>query len=328
MSAIGDQMLKGESRLSVIEVENLTKKFGSFVAVNHLNFSIGEGEVFGLLGPNGAGKTTTIRMLAGLISSSEGSAKVKGYVINNDSLKVRETVGILTENPSLYEKLTAYENLDFFAQAYGLTEIVQKTQRIQELLEFFGLWERRNDKVATFSKGMKQKLALARALVHKPSIIFLDEPTSGLDPESSKEVRDLIAKLSYHEKSTILLCTHHLEDAEKLCSRVMIINKGTSVIVGTPDELRNKISGIPTVEVILETISPKLVKATKKVNDVKQVTVDEESCKLTITMENAQSGTPKIVKNLVEAEGLILGVKVVRASLEDVYLKLIKEEQK
>ncbi|MDG6223332.1 MAG: ABC transporter ATP-binding protein [Candidatus Bathyarchaeota archaeon] len=314
--------------MSVIEVENLTKKFGSFVAVNHLNFSIGEGEVFGLLGPNGAGKTTTIRMLAGLISSSEGSAKVKGYVINNDSLKVRETVGILTENPSLYEKLTAYENLDFFAQAYGLTEIVQKTQRIQELLEFFGLWERRNDKVATFSKGMKQKLALARALVHKPSIIFLDEPTSGLDPESSKEVRDLIAKLSYHEKSTILLCTHHLEDAEKLCSRVMIINKGTSVIVGTPDELRNKISGIPTVEVILETISPKLVKATKKVNDVKQVTVDEESCKLTITMENAQSGTPKIVKNLVEAEGLILGVKVVRASLEDVYLKLIKEEQK
>jgi ABC-2 type transport system ATP-binding protein len=312
----------------IIEVENLTKKFGSFVAVNQLNFSIGEGEVFGLLGPNGAGKTTTVRMLAGLVSSSGGSAKVKGYVINSESLKVRETVGILTENPSLYEKLTAYENMDFFAQAYGLTESAQKNQRIQEMLQFFGLWERRNDKVATFSKGMKQKLAIARALVHKPSIIFLDEPTSGLDPESSKEVRDLVAKLSGHEKSTILLCTHHLEDAEKLCSRVMIINKGTNVIVGTPDELRNKISGTPTVEVILESVSSKDVEATKQVSGVKQVTVDEESHKLTVTVDDAQSCTPKIVKNLVDAGGLILGVKVVRASLEEAYLKLIKEEQK
>ena len=314
--------------MPIIEVENLTKKFGSYVAVNHLNFSVDEGEVFGLLGPNGAGKTTTVRMLAGLISSSEGSARVKGYVINSDSLKVRETVGILTENPSLYEKLTAYENMDFFAQAYGLTEPTKKNQRIKEMLEFFGLWERRNDKVGTFSKGMKQKLAIARALVHKPSVIFLDEPTSGLDPESSKEVRDLIAQLSHQEKSTILLCTHHLEDAEKLCSRVMIINKGTSVIVGTPDGLRNKISGTPTVEVSLETVNSKLVEAVKNVSEVKQVTIDEESCKLTATMQNIQLVTPKIVKSLVEAGGLILGVKVVRPSLEEAYLKLIKEEQK
>ena len=314
--------------MPIIEVENLTKKFGSFVAVNQLNFSIGEGEVFGLLGPNGAGKTTTVRMLAGLISSTQGSAKVKGYVINRESLKVRETVGVLTENPSLYEKLTAFENMDFFAQAYGLTDPAQKSQRIQEMLQFFGLWERRNDKVATFSKGMKQKLAIARALVHKPSIIFLDEPTSGLDPESSKEVRDLVAKLSHHEKSTILLCTHHLEDAEKLCSRVMIINKGTSVIVGTPDELRNKINGVPTVEVTLEQVGPKLVEAAKQVSEVKQVVVDELNCKLTVSVQNTQSGTPKIVKKLVEAGGLILGVKVVRPSLEEAYLKLIKEEQK
>lgn len=314
--------------MPIIDVEKLTKKFGSYVAVNHLNFSVDEGEVFGLLGPNGAGKTTTVRMLAGLISCSEGSAKVKGYVINSDSLKVRETVGILTENPSLYEKLTAYENMDFFAQAYGLTEPTKKNQRIKEMLEFFGLWARRNDKVGTFSKGMKQKLALARALVHKPSVIFLDEPTSGLDPESSKEVRDLIAQLSHQEKSTILLCTHHLEDAEKLCSRVMIINKGTSVIVGTPDGLRNKISGTPTVEVTLETVNSKLVEAVKNVSEVKQVTIDEESCTLTATIQNIQLGTPKIVKSLVEAGGLILGVKVVRPSLEEAYLKLIKEEQK
>ena len=196
------------------------------------------------------------------------------------------------------------------------------------MLEFFGLWERRNDKVATFSKGMKQKLAIARALVHNPPILFLDEPTSGLDPESSKEVRDLIAKLSQHEKSTILLSTHHLEDAEKLCNRVMIINKGTSVIVGTPDELRNKISGTPTVEVSLETVNSKLVDAVKTVNEVKQVTVDTESCILTVTLSDTQSGTPKIVKNLVDAGALILGVNFVRPSLEEAYLKLIKEDQK
>jgi ABC-2 type transport system ATP-binding protein len=312
--------------LRVIEAKKLTKKFDSFVAVNHLDFSVGEGEVFGLLGPNGAGKTTTIRMLAGLISSSEGSAKVKGYVINKDSLKVRETVGILTENPSLYEKLSAYENMNFFAQAYGLTEAKQKNQRIQEMLEFFGLWSRRNDKVATFSKGMKQKLAIARALVHKPSIIFLDEPTSGLDPESSKEVRDLIAKLSQHEKNTILLCTHHLEDAEKLCNRVMIINKGTSVIVGTPDELRNKISGAPTVEVSLKKVTPAVVKAAKKVSYVRQVDVSKS--KLTIVLDDPQTGTPEVVKKVVEAGGSIFGVRLVRPSLEEAYLKLIKEEQK
>ena len=314
--------------MAVIEVENLTKRFDSHFAVNHLNFSIHKGEVFGLLGPNGAGKTTTIRMLASLISCSEGSAKVKGYLIDKDSLKVRETVGILTENPSLYEKLTAYENMDFFAQAYGLTAPEQKLNRIQEMLEFFGLWERRNDKVATFSKGMKQKLAIARALVHNPPILFLDEPTSGLDPESSKEVRDLIAKLSHHEKSTILLSTHHLEDAEKLCNRVMIINKGKSVIVGTPDELRNKISGTPTVEVNLETVNSEFVDAVKKVSEVKQVTVDTESCILIVTLSDAQSGTPKIVRNLVDVEASILGVNIVRPSLEEAYLKLIKVEQK
>jgi ABC-2 type transport system ATP-binding protein len=316
----------GVIKLAVIEVEQLTKTFGSFVAVDNLSFAIGEGEVFGLLGPNGAGKTTTIRMLAGLISPSEGSAKVKGFMVGSDSLKVRETVGILTENPSLYEKLTAYENMDFFAQAYGVTDLQKKQNRIQELLSFFGLWQRRNDKVATFSKGMKQKLAIARALVHEPSVLFLDEPTSGLDPESSKEVRDLIGKLSVHEKRTVLLCTHHLEDAEKLCSRVMIINRGKNVVVGTPDDLRNRINGTPTVEVALKKLTPEIVNAAKNVAGVKQVDANESVSKLTVTLDAVESGTPQLVKSVVEAGGLILGVNVLRPSLEEAYLKLIKEE--
>lgn len=313
---------------SVIEVEGLTKTFGSYTAVDHLNFEVKEGEVFGLLGPNGAGKTTTIRMLACLISPSAGSAKVGGYKIGEDQLEVRQSVGILTENPSLYERLTAYENMAFFAEAYNLSEPQEKSKRIRELLDFFNLWERRNDKVATFSKGMKQKLAIARALVHKPPILFLDEPTAGLDPETSKEVRDLMAKLSRYEKHTILLCTHHLEDAEKLCNRVMIINRGKSVIVGAPDELRDRIADKPTVQITLKKITYEIIEAVKNISQVKQVNADEITSILTITLDDAQLGTPKVVRKIVEADGLVLGVNILRPSLEEAYLKLIKEERK
>ncbi len=313
--------------MSRIETEGLTKYYESLVAVDHLTFKVKEGEVFGLLGPNGAGKTTTIRILACLISPSEGSAKVSGYKIDKNPLAVRQTVGILTENPSLYERLTAQENMDFFAEAYNLTEPQEKAKRIRELLEFFDLWERRNDKVATFSKGMKQKLAIARALVHNPPILFLDEPTAGLDPESAKEVRDLMKMLSRREKHTILLCTHHLEDAERLCSRVMIINKGKSVVVGTPDELRNRIARKPSVQIDLKKVDPKIIEAARRVSHVEQVDVDESSSSIRIVLDDASEGTPAVVKSIVDAGGLVIGVYVHRPSLEEAYLKLIKEEQ-
>jgi len=313
--------------IPIVEAKGLTKTFGSHTAVDHLNFKVEEGEVFGLLGPNGAGKTTTIRMLACLISPSEGSATVSGHKIDENPLAVRQTVGILTENPSLYERLTAQENMDFFAEAYNLSEPQEKHSRIRELLEFFDLWERRNDKVAAFSKGMKQKLAIARAIVHKPPILFLDEPTAGLDPESAKEVRDLMEMLSRREKHTILLCTHHLEDAEKLCSRVMILNKGRSIIVGTPDELRNRIPGKPMVRINLRNLDPKIVEATKRVRHVERVDVDESSSTLTIVLDDVSLGTPEVVKSIVDAGGLVLAVNAVRLSLEEVYLKLVKEER-
>jgi ABC-2 type transport system ATP-binding protein len=313
--------------MSRIETEGLTKYYESLVAVDHLTFKVEEGEVFGLLGPNGAGKTTTIRILACLISPSEGSAKVSGYKIDKDPLAVRQTVGILTENPSLYERLTAQENMDFFAEAYNLSEPQEKAERIRELLEFFDLWERRNDKVATFSKGMKQKLAIARALVHNPPILFLDEPTAGLDPESAKEVRDLMKILSRREKHTILLCTHHLEDAERLCSRVMIINKGKSVVVGTPDELRNRIARKPSVQINLKKVDPKIIEAVRRASHVEQVDVDESDSSLRIVLDDASESTPAVVKNIVDAGGLVIGVHVLRPSLEEAYLKLIKEEQ-
>ena len=312
----------------IIKASGLTKTFGSHIAVNQLTFEVREGEVLGLLGPNGAGKTTTIRMLACLISPTEGSAMVAGNRIDENSLAVRQTVGILTETPSLYERLTAKENLDFFAKAYNLLDNTKRFDRIKELLVFFSLWKRRNDKVGTFSKGMKQKLAIARALVHKPSILFLDEPTAGLDPESSKEVRDLMKTLSRQEKYTILLCTHHLKDAEQLCDRVMIINNGKSVITGTLDELRTRVEGQLAIQVVLKKINSKIVEAAKTVNGVQRVDVDKSASMLKVYADDVELSTPLVVKNIVDSQGLILSVNVLRPSLEEVYLKLIKGDLK
>jgi len=308
-----------------IEAEGLTKRFGSLTAVDHLSFKVAEGEILGILGPNGAGKTTTLRMLACLISPSEGSASVGGYEISRESLRIRQMVGILTENPSVYDRLTAYENMDFFAKGYGLSDAQGRRNRIKELLDFFELWERRNDKVATFSRGMRQKLAIARALVHEPPILFLDEPTSGLDPESAKGIRDLMERLSHDEKRTILLCTHRLEDAERLCGRVIIINRGRSVIVGTPEELQNRVAGQSILQVTLRQLNQKILEAVRELRQVRQVNVDESTKRLMITVDDIESAAPDVIRSIVYADGMVLSANVVRPSLEEAYLRLVNE---
>ncbi len=308
----------------VIKVEGLTKRFGLFTAVDHLNFEIEEGEVFGLLGPNGAGKTTTIRMLACLISPSEGSAEIGGYNVYKDKLKIREIVGVLTENPCLYERLTAYENMDFFAEAYGITDKQERRVRIRELLELFNLWDHRNDEVYTFSRGMKQKLAIARALVHRPHILFLDEPTANLDPESSKEIRDLIETLSQRERCTILLSTHRLEDAERLCNRVMIIKEGKHIITGSPKELCEKVAGSPVLQITLKKLDQRIIEVVKKLKQVKEVKVRGSS--LIIDVDNINLVTPEIIKRIVYVNGMILSVNILYPSLEEAYLKLVGGE--
>jgi ABC-2 type transport system ATP-binding protein len=313
--------------MNPIEVTDLKKTFGSLKAVDGTSFTVQAGEVFGLLGPNGAGKTTTIRMLACLIAPTAGSAYVGGYSVYDDPEKVRQSVGILTENPSLYERLTAHENLDFFADAYGLVDTQERHTRIRELLEFFNLWDRRNDKVGTFSKGMKQKLAIIRATVHRPPLLFLAEPTAGLAPESAKEIRDLMARLSQKEKCTILLCTHHLEDAEKLCKRVMIMNKGKCIIIGSPDELREKISGLPWVEIKLRKMTPEVETAVKTYPQKLAVNLNEKEATVTVQVADAWGATPELVQAIVNAAGQILSVNVQRPSLEEAYLKLVKEPE-
>ena len=309
-----------------LELNQLTKKFGTITAVDHLSLAVEEGEIFGLLGPNGAGKTTTLRILACLISPSEGSAKVGGYEIAQEPQKVREIVGILTENPSLYERLTAYENLDFFAEAYGLSDNHKRRDAIRELLESFGLWERRDSKVVTFSKGMKQRLAIARTLVHNPPILFLDEPTTGLDPESAKEIRELVARLGHRERHTILLCTHRLEDAAKLCSRVTIINQGRAIAIGTPEELQGNIAGEPTLQISLREINSFIVRAVKEIKEVREVMPNHGEGTLTITVDDLNGSTPEVVRRIVEAGGMVLSVNAIKPSLEEAYLKLVREK--
>jgi ABC-2 type transport system ATP-binding protein len=309
----------------MIDTENLTRTFGNLTAVNKLNLHIEKGEVFGFLGPNGAGKTTTIRMLSCLIAPTIGTATVAGYNVQTDPLKVRQSVGILTENPSLYERLTALENMEFFAQAYGVSDPAERHKRIQEQLEFFHLWDRRNDKTAGFSKGMKQKLAIVRATLHKPPVLFLDEPTAGLDPQSAKEIRDMMEELSKHEKCTIMLSTHHLEDAEKLCKRVLIMNKGSVLLVGSPDELRQKTTEKPVVEVALKQVSTKILRALDGTDAVEGVKQQEN--RLLISVKDTEAATPEIVRSIVAAEGDVLSVNALKPSLEEAYLKLIKGEE-
>jgi ABC-2 type transport system ATP-binding protein len=309
-----------------IVVDGLEKKFGSVTAVDQLSFEVDEGEVLGLLGPNGAGKTTTVRTLACLISPTGGSASVCGHAVTLEPSKVRQAVGILTENPCLYERLTAYENMEFFAEAYGISSREERNGRIRELLEFFDLWTWRADKVAHFSKGMKQKLAIARALVHKPPVLLLDEPTAGLDPESTKEVRDMMAELASRENRAILLCTHRLEDAEKLCSRVMIVNRGRCLAAGTPESLRKKLVGAPALEVVLKLGSAEVVDAVRRLAFVRSLKADEQ--RLLITLDDPDSGTSEIVDAIVRVGGRILSVNQSKPSMEEIYLKLIGEAGK
>lgn len=307
--------------MHAIETLELTKKFGSTVAVDKLNFEVEEGEIFGVLGPNGAGKTTTIRLLTCLLAPSSGSAIVGGFDIIKDSIRVREIVGVQTENPSLYERLTAYENLDFFAEAYNVSG-EQKKRRIRELLEFFGLWEFKDKKVGTFSRGMKQKLSIARSLVHDPNIIFLDEPTSGLDPESAREIKDLMKSLSKQGK-TIVFSTHILGDAEKLCNRVMIINKGKKIALGALEELLSN-TNKKILKIALRKLDQKVIDAIKCFKQVKEISVDNSTSTVSVVLNDSEEVTPEIIKSVVLNGGLILSVNVANQSLEDVYLRIVR----
>ena len=231
----------------MIETHALTRRFGTFTAVSQVSLRVPDGAILALLGPNGAGKTTTIRMLSGLLAPTEGNATVAGYDIRREADSVRACVGLVTDVPGLFEQMKAPAYLDFFGSIYGLSSS-ERTRRIDELLEFFDLTTHRNEKMAGFSKGMKQKVALARALIHEPAILFLDEPTSGLDPLAARSVRELIVGFKRSNRS-IILCTHDLDEAERLADQVAIIRQGHIVALDTPSSLRKQATGETLVQI-------------------------------------------------------------------------------
>lgn len=309
----------------MIQTEGLTKQFikskkeAPVTAVDELTLNVAEGEVFGFLGPNGAGKTTTVRMLTSLIAPTRGRAFIDKLEIGKDDQKIRARVGILTETPGMYERLSAERNLSIFARLYGVADV---SGQVEKYLRMLGLWERRFDEVGSFSKGMRQKLAIARALLHEPRIVFLDEPTSGLDPEAAKLVRDFIEELKT-EGRTIFICTHNLDEADRLCDRIAIF-KTRLITTDSPENLREKLFGRKVV-FHLQAMLPGLAERVRALQGIKDVKAVEN--RLLISLENPEAQNPGIVKALVEAGAGVQFVGELRHSLEDIYLEMIHQEE-
>ncbi len=303
---------------TIIEVKDLCRTFGDIHAVDGLTFDIQPGEVFGLLGPNGAGKTTTVRLLNGILPPSSGTVRVFGLNPAEQGEQVRKQTGVLTETSSLYERLSAQENLEFYGTLAEIPEEKLKG-RVKEILEFFELDQRAGDKVETYSKGMKQRLALARALLHQPPLLFLDEPTSGLDPEAAQQVNALIESLS-HKGQTIILCTHNLTEAERLCDRVAVMNNGRALALGSLTDLSRKLWPAIWVDVkFWEVPSADQLEAAKNFQSVKQAEAASDS--LSVRLESKES-IPAFVRHLVETGSSILSVNPRAHSLEDVYFAI------
>ncbi len=299
----------------VIVTENLTRSFGELTAVNQLSLSIQKGEVFGLLGPNGAGKTTAVRMLAALLAPTGGKATVAGFRVGEQDQEIRRKIGLLPEAPGLYDALSAEQNLAFFGAMYDMENV---SVQIQRYLDLLGLWKRRYEPVGTFSKGMRQKLAIARALLHEPEVLFLDEPTSGLDPQASRLVREFIIELK-EEGRTIIICTHNLEEADRLCDRVAVIS-GHLLALDEPGELRRKIFGRKVVFHLTEA-KLELVNILEKFEGVSEIEIVDN--KILAAVENPETQNPILIRELVEIGAEVQFVGELKRRLEDVYLELM-----
>ena len=301
----------------MIHTEHLGKEFNGTAAVEDLNLDIAEGEVFGFLGPNGAGKTTTVRLLVGLIAPTSGTATVCGYVLGRDDTDIRRRVGLLTETPALYDRLSAEQNLRIYANLYEVQDVDGQVERYLRMLD---LWERRREPAATLSKGMRQKLAIARALLHEPRVLFLDEPTASLDPEAAHLVREFIAGLSRAGR-TIFLCTHNLDEADRLCDRIAVL-KTRLLMVDTPEKLRRNLFERQVV-FDLDVASEEMAAAVRALPVVRQCTVD--GSRLLVRLDDPEAHNPEIVRLLVGLGAAVQFVNEEQRTLEEVYLQLIRQ---
>ncbi|WP_094228992.1 ATP-binding cassette domain-containing protein [Methanolobus psychrotolerans] len=312
--------------MSAITVENLTKKFGDFTAVKNLSFIIKSGEVFGLLGPNGAGKTTTMSMLSTMLKPSSGKAAVNGFDIITNEDDVRKSIGIVFQDQSLDEELTAYENMDFHGRLYRIPKSTRQ-KKIMELLKLVELEGKKDNLVKTYSGGMRRRLEIARGLLHEPKILFLDEPTLGLDPQTRNHLWDYIERLNREKGITIILTTHYMEEADKLCNRIAIIDKGRIIALDTSEKLKNDIGG--DVITIVSSERDKLYSVIQYLPEIKNIEVHDSF--LTIGLENAEKHVAQIVNMASETGIPIDSISIHKPTLEDVFLhftgRIIREEE-
>src|SRR5574341_24063 len=308
--------------MNAIQTNQLTRSFGSLKAVDRLTLEVPRGTVFGFLGPNGSGKTTTIRLLLGLLDADDGSAHVLGFNTQTQAHEVRVRCGALLEHHGLYERLSAAENLDYYGRIWHMSK-EDRERRIRELLEPLDLYERRGEPIGRWSRGMKQKLAVARTLMHHPGLVFLDEPTSGLDPVASVSLREDLASLVAQEGVTIFLTTHNLAEAEKLCTQVGVINRGQLLAIGSPAELRSRTSE-PRLYVTGQGITSKVIEELKNNALVKKI--QKKNGKLVMDL-NDLTRSHEIVAQLVGIGVQIDEVLKEKVDLEDVFLQLVEEER-
>lgn len=308
----------------MIEAHGLTRRFGGFTAVDNVSLHVPAGAILALLGPNGAGKTTTVRMLAGLLAPTDGEASVAGFDVRRNPAAVRASVGLVTDAPGLYEQMNVVAYLRFFARIYGMSSL-DCARRIDTLLDTFELGEHRKERMSGFSKGMKQKVALARALLHEPATLFLDEPTSGLDPLSARAVRQMIVGLKHNSRS-IILCTHDLDEAERLADEVAILRHGRVIISDAPRALRayaspDSISRIEFAEPWPSGSS--LVREMESTTTGDIVMVDATDTVLRYRASQPQSVNPLVIRRLVEAGARIVSVTTETRTLEDIYADIM-----
>jgi len=305
--------------MNAIEIDGVSKNFAGRDVLDDITFSVNEGEVFGLLGPNGAGKTTTMRIILGLIQPTSGTARVHGTDLSIDD-EARRSVGVLMENDGLYDRISAYQNLDYYARLYGVRD---REARIDGLLAQFGLAERKDDMVYTFSKGMRRKLGIARAIIHDPETLLLDEPTSGLDPEARKMVRDILLGLAGQKRMTVLLSSHNLDEVQRTCRRVAVISSGSLMAYDSVDRLRSAQGS--SIEMIVST-EEQAYRAEGLARAHPSVTEVSRSGAVITAYLSGDSASSLITQLVMAGIPLEEAVKTSR-SLEDVYLDLVREDE-
>ncbi|MGI5876215.1 MAG: ABC transporter ATP-binding protein [Dethiobacteria bacterium] len=305
-----------------IVTEQLSRHFGNLQALDRLTLEVPAGMIFGFLGPNGAGKTTTIRLLLGLLEPTSGSASVLGYDIQTQSGSIREQVGVLLEHDGLYTRLSAYDNLNYFGEIYQLPP-GERRLRIHRLLKHLELWDYRYKQAGTFSKGMRQKLALARALLHQPALLFLDEPTSGLDAVSAIALREDLLDLARQGGVTVFLTTHNLAEAEKICDRVAVIHRGRLVTEGKPAEIAEQVNQ-PCLEIAGSGFTQEMVAALRKLPLVEKVTPTDKGLHIYL---KEQDSNAELIRLLVNYGAKIEEVRFKRTNLEEAFVSLMKEKK-